>query len=173
MQKLPAPASARRPPRRKLRPLDMTPMAGVGFLLVCFFLMASSFSRPTVMQLSMPVKPPPDALFEQSDCGCGTSVLTVLLGPNHQVWYYWGMLSNADLPGLHQTDLSPSGLRQVLLGFRAEGGPCGMVLLKPTDAANYRSLVDALDEMKVTDQRRYALVEVSEAEKALLCPRPR
>ncbi|UOQ72983.1 ExbD/TolR family protein [Hymenobacter cellulosilyticus] len=67
-QPTPAPGlrSARRNFRRILHP-DMTPMVGLGFLLVTFFLLAADFVKPTVMQLTMPVKPKYDS--GESHCG--------------------------------------------------------------------------------------------------------
>ena len=162
-----------RPARsRGLLPPDMTPMAGIGFLLVAFFLMSMVYSRPTVMQLAMPVKPKPADEFTQSDCGCGGGVMTVLPAKNQEVFYYWGLNSADNRAELHHTSFGATGLRQVLLQFRAAQGKCGIVLIKPTDEAGYQSLVDALDEMKITDQRRYAVVDLTEADRSLLTSGP-
>ncbi|WP_167855145.1 ExbD/TolR family protein [Hymenobacter wooponensis] len=45
---------------RAIVPPDMTPMVGVGFLLVSFFLLTITVSKPTVMQVTMPVKARPN-----------------------------------------------------------------------------------------------------------------
>ena len=154
--------------RRSLLPPDMTPMAGIGFLLVAFFMMSMAYSRPTIIQLAMPVKPKPADEYIQSECGCGGGVMTVLLARNHVVRYYYGLNSVDIAPELHCTSFGDAGLRQVLLEFRADQGECGIVLIKATDDAEYLSLVDALDEMKITDQRRYALVDLEPGDKKLL-----
>jgi len=36
-----------------------------------------------------------------------------------------------------------------------------MVIIKPTQDATYKNTVDILDEMKIDDVRRYALVDIT------------
>ncbi len=149
--------------RFRLTP-DMTPLVGLGFLLVTFFLLVGEFSKPTVLQLTMPVKP----TCSYDGPVCGTSdVLTVLLGRNHRVHYYSGLLSNDEEVKLQTTDLGPAGLRKLLLGLKGQSRSL-FVLIKPTDEATYKDMVDALDEMSITDQKRYALVDVVTQEQELL-----
>jgi hypothetical protein len=45
------------------------------------------------------------------------------------------------------------------------------VLLKAEETSRYKNLVDALDEIKLTENRKYALVELQEEDKALLAAR--
>jgi len=35
------------------------------------------------------------------------------------------------------------------------------VLIKPTDEANYKNVVDILDEMNISNIKRYALVDIT------------
>ncbi len=46
--------------------------------------------------------------------------------------------------------------------------PAPTVLIKSGQDAKYRDLVDALDEMTITNQQKYALVDLSSADKKLL-----
>lgn len=156
--------SARRTFRRILHP-DMTPMVGLCFLLVAFFLLAADFTKPTVIPLSMPVKPKMDG--EATQIGPCVGAVTLILGKNNKVHYYLGMLPADVKPELHTTDFTVTGLRQVLLKEKAELGRF-VVLIKPSDEAKYRNVVDALDEMNITDQYRYALVDISQREEELL-----
>jgi biopolymer transport protein ExbD len=43
-----------------------------------------------------------------------------------------------------------------------------IVLIKPSEQSNYRNFVDILDEMKVSNIERYAIVEISDPDIALL-----
>ncbi|MCC2547603.1 biopolymer transporter ExbD [Hymenobacter sp. BT175] len=149
--------------RFRLTP-DMTPMVGLGFLLVTFFLLTAEFGKPTVLQLTMPVRP--TCSYDGPICMTG-DVLTVLLGRNHRVHYYHGLLSNDEKGTLQTTDLGPAGLRKLLLGLKGRSHRL-FVQIKPTDHATYKDMVDALDEMSITDQKRYALVDVALEEKHLL-----
>ncbi|GAA4392288.1 hypothetical protein [Hymenobacter koreensis] len=46
--------------------------------------------------------------------------------------------------------------------------PSTTVLIKASDDSRYRDLVDALDEMAITDQNKYALVDLNAADTELL-----
>ncbi|MCB2378391.1 biopolymer transporter ExbD [Hymenobacter sp. BT635] len=157
-----APRSSRRNFRRILHP-DMTPMVGLGFLLVTFFLLASDFTKTTVLQLTMPVK-----RAEDNGPLCNlTDVMTIVLGKHGKVWYYPGLLREGEKPEVRITDFASTGLRQVLLKQKRESGKL-TVLIKPSDDAKYQDIVDALDEMSITDQSGFALVDISKAEEEIL-----
>ncbi|UOQ53808.1 ExbD/TolR family protein [Hymenobacter cellulosivorans] len=157
------PRSARRTFRRILHP-DMAPMVGLGFLLVTFFLLAAEFSKPTVLQLSMPVKPSPN----DEAVGCKLiDAMTLVLGKHGKVWYYPGVLAAGETPEICITDFTSTGLRQVLLKQKRESGEL-IVLIKPSDNAKYGDIVNALDEMSITDQYQFALVDITQREEKLL-----
>ncbi|MBY0426382.1 MAG: hypothetical protein K2Q22_12145, partial [Cytophagales bacterium] len=42
-----------------------------------------------------------------------------------------------------------------------------IVLIKPMERSRYKNMVDILDEMAITSQQRYSLVDISEADLAL------
>jgi hypothetical protein len=43
-----------------------------------------------------------------------------------------------------------------------------VVVIKPSENATYKNTVDILDEMAISDIKRYAMVDLFEAEKALI-----
>jgi hypothetical protein len=43
-----------------------------------------------------------------------------------------------------------------------------LVLIKPTDQSRYKNVVDILDEMSISDIKRYALVDVTPADLDLI-----
>jgi len=43
-----------------------------------------------------------------------------------------------------------------------------VIVIKPTDECTFANVVDALDEMTIADIKRYAMVDVSEGEMALI-----
>jgi len=52
----PAPKAGKKPRARKHSfHLDMTPMVDLAFLLLTFFMLTTTFAKPLVMQLTMPV----------------------------------------------------------------------------------------------------------------------
>ena len=157
-----APAARGTKPRatKKAFHLDMTPMVDLAFLLLTFFMLTTTFTKPTVMEVAMP--DPKGAKTPVDD----SRALTLLLGKNHLVHYFFGLNPGPDARRLHTTTFAADGLRQVLLKFRQNSN--GVVLIKPGNEADYQSMVDALDEMNITGQQKYALVDLDPADEQLL-----
>lgn len=96
--------------------VDMTPMVDLAFLLLTFFVLTSTFSKPKVMSLAYPAKidEPVDNNAPKLNNG-----ITFLLSKD-KVFYYTGEFYPADRPGkngptvLTETNFSASGLRKVL-----------------------------------------------------------
>src|SRR6266853_2131721 len=64
--------------------IDMTPMVDLAFLLLTFFMLTTTFSKPKTMEINMPVKPPPD--FKPPEI---TNALTVLLTDKNKIYWYY------------------------------------------------------------------------------------
>ena len=139
--------------------IDMTPMVDLAFLLLTFFILTASFNKPTVLELAMPDKKGPNS--DLSD----KQALTLILGKDSRVHYFFGLNTEANPATVRTTTFGSEGLRQVLLQRQQ---PAPFVLIKAGQDAKYRDLVDALDEMTITDQRKYALTDLSAADRKLL-----
>jgi biopolymer transport protein ExbD len=147
--------------------IDMTPMVDLAFLLLTFFMLTTTFAKPNVMQLTMPVKEKNPNPEEQTKIKASQAV-TIILGPEDKVYYYFGLNQPKDptVPKveLKVTDYSQNGIRKVLLDRKAQQ-PEPIVLIKPyvfeDKNARYKNMVDILDEMNITDQKKYALVDMS------------
>ena len=159
----PAPNGRRRSKKMSTR-VDMTPMVDLAFLLLTFFMLTTTFAKPYVMRLTMPVADGEPTAVPAS------RGMTVILGKNHRVHYYFGLNQPADksvaAARLETTDFGPRGIRQVLLS-RQRRGPV-IVLIKPGAGSRYKDMVDMLDEMSITNQRQYALTKTSPADLTLL-----
>ncbi len=138
--------------------IDMTPMVDLGFLLITFFMLTTSLMKPVTMQLNMPVDE------GHSPVKCSQSLNVVIDGDN-KVHYYQGTECN---PEVHTTDFSDNGIRQVLFDYKRKIGDVFTVIIKSTDKAKYRNMVDLLDEMTITNNKHYAIVSLTSEDKELI-----
>ncbi len=145
--------------------IDMTPMVDLAALLITFFMLTTTFSKPQTMEINMPVKPENEA--EQMPLKA-SNAMTIVLGENDKVYYYFGLGDPADNPEVITTDYSANGIRKVLVSPKVKGNEKMTVLIKPMEKSRYKNVVDILDEMKITDTKKFALVEVSENDKQLV-----
>lgn len=157
--------------------IDMTPMVDLGFLLITFFIFTSTMSNPTTMDLNMPK----DTKDEKEQTLTKMSgALTIFLGKDNKVFYYEGLLDEAGA-GFKSTnfkeirdeiirkkkDVEAAYVQDPACENKAisEGKDpkeCRQkdffVLIKPTDDANYKGVIDLLDEMTINKVGRYALL---------------
>ncbi|MEA5424951.1 ExbD/TolR family protein [Arcicella lustrica] len=141
--------------------IDMTPMVDLGFLLITFFMLTTTLAKPVILQLNMPDK---DDLGQTSPVRCSES-LNVVLDDQNKVFYYQGLECNSKV---NSTDFSDNGIRKVLFDYKRRIGDNFTVVIKSTDKAKYRNMIDLLDEMKITNNRRYAIVNITPDDEKLL-----
>lgn len=167
--------------------VDMTPMVDLGFLLITFFIFTSTMSSPTTMDLNMPKdtdKKEEETKVKQS------GALTIMVGRDNNLFYYEGELlpDGSNFKGISFKEVRNEIIKkkkQVEASYvpdpaceakaKADGkdpADCRQkdffVLIKPTVDANYKSVIDLLDEMTINKVARYALVEPFDTEKDLI-----
>ncbi len=146
--------------------IDMTPMVDLGFLLVTFFILTTTMSKPKAMQVVMPEKDIKDST--QMSKIRESEAMTILLGSHDRIFYYYGMTK----PQVEVTDFNK--IRKILIdknkeiiglqqanGWKDNGVYVG---IKPTDDAKYENVVNMLDEMKITGIKSYAIIDPSKEE---------
>jgi len=97
--------------------VDMTPMVDLGFLLITFFMLTTTFSKPQTMELNMPDKTQDD----KQQSVKATQSLTIILGENDKVFYYTGTMEEAKGKIL-TTDFSKDGIRKIVMDKTKELG---------------------------------------------------
>lgn len=167
--------------------LDMTPMVDLGFLLITFFIFTTTMSSPTTMELYMPKDTDKD---DEQNKAKESGALTIMLSKDNHVYYYEGQLKE-DASNFLSTNFA--GIRKVIIDKRkavieAHQHDAGcekiwaknngdkkscldkdlVVVIKPGELATYKNTVDILDEMTITNTKRYAMVDLFEAEKTLI-----
>jgi biopolymer transport protein ExbD len=156
--------------------VDMTPMVDLGFLLITFFMLTTTMSKPKTMDLIMPKDTKDEK--EQNKVKESTA-LTILLGKKDRVYYYEGLAQDPNAsanPDFFKatTFANKGGIRDVIIKKRdevakarnAKGEPEDVVvIIKADDDATYKDFVDILDEMAINRIQRYATVDISEQDK--------
>ena len=156
--------------------VDMTPMVDLGFLLITFFMLTTTMSKPKTMDLIMPKDTKDEK--EQNKVKESTA-LTILLGKKDRVYYYEGLAQDPNAsanPDFFKatTFANKGGIRDVIIKKRdevakarnAKGEPEDVVvIIKADDDATYKDFVDILDEMAINRIQRYATVDISDQDK--------
>ena len=80
---------------------------------------------------------------------------------------------NGETMKLFETDFNEqTGIRKVIMDKSKEimsaSGKEAVILIKSMDNAKYGNLVDMLDEMHITNQKIYAIVDIYDQEKAVM-----
>lgn len=91
--------------------LDMTPMVDLAFLLLTFFILTTTFSKPKTMDITMPVKDP----VEDKDRTKvpASQTMSVLLTGNDKIIWYMGVDSAEIPPETNVADFSQSGAKSI------------------------------------------------------------
>ena len=97
--------------------VDMTPMVDLAFLLLTFFVLTSTFSKPKSMELSLPAEPPPNSPPPPEV----KNGVTFLLTKDDRIFYYVGQFYAADndkgkpATDFKETNFSSEGLHKLLM----------------------------------------------------------
>lgn len=89
-------------------------------------------------------------------------ILNVVLAESDKIYYWIGLTPPAQVTGYGN-----NGIRKVLLEH-ARANPKIMILIKPKDESKYDNMVDILDEMEITNQKRYAIVDFTPDDKLII-----
>ena len=178
--------------------VDFTPMVDMNMLLITFFMLCTSLSKPQTMEISMPSNDKSITEEDQTKVKASRAI-TLILGGDDRVFYYTGEPNYEDYTSLKETTYEADGLRAMLMGRNAEivakikalkaeklekkfsdeeynkraikikdVNTAPVVMIKATDDATYENLVDALDEMQICSISKYAIVDITEGDEFLL-----
>ncbi|ESU29548.1 outer membrane transport energization protein ExbD [Flavobacterium limnosediminis JC2902] len=156
--------------------VDLTAMVDLAFLLITFFMLTTSLSKPQSMNLAMPDKEDkPKDQQEKLDVS-EDRTMTLLLGEKNQLVWYYG-LPTAPIEGPTKVGYGKNGVRKELLAkketvkakYASQPKKQDLiVLIKASKKSTYRNLVDILDEMAIANVKIYAIVDITPEENAML-----
>ena len=202
--------------------VDFTPMVDMLMLLITFFMLCTSLSKPSTMELTMPSNDKTQKDTQKNEAKESHSI-TIYIADGDKIFYGNGKPEYDNANWLKPADWSntPSGIRYVLqhkqVGDPSTGDPVSIpyqdmdiavkelnrkkqenpkaypdsiyqadlsaiktgmingkkvstmtVIIKPTDQASYRHLVDILDEMQISYIGTYVIDKLTDQDKALL-----
>ena len=202
--------------------VDFTPMVDMLMLLITFFMLCTSLSKPSTMELTMPSNDKNTHEAQKNEAKESHSI-TIYLTDGNKIFYGNGKPEYDNPNWLKPADWSntPKGIRYVLqhkqvgdpstgeaislpfqdmdiavkeLNRKRQADPKAYpdsiyqselaaiksgtingkkvstmtVIIKPTDHASYRNLVDILDEMQISYIGTYVIDKLTDQDKALL-----
>lgn len=197
--------------------VDFTPMVDMMMLLITFFMLCTSLSKPQAMQLTMPSN---DDKVEKEDKSVtkASHTITLYLASNDKIYYIKGLPKYDDPTCMVETTWGKDGLRKILIQHTTEEGinpvarimkakqaldaknladpkkddkkhkeayqkalnelkagnidgekiPTLTIIIKPLDTANYKNMVEALDEMQICSIGKYVIDVINPDDMKLL-----
>ena len=158
--------------------VDLTAMVDLAFLLITFFMLTTSLSKPQSMNLGLPDKEDKDKPNDKPMKVDERRTMTVVMGENNAIQWYMGLF-DTPIAGPKADAYGKTGIRKELLKqVKAVPQVTGdakkglIVIIKPTKKSTYRNLVDILDEMAICGVETYAIVnDITPAELKLVTPK--
>lgn len=194
--------------------VDFTPMVDMMMLLITFFMLCTSLSKPQTMQLTMPSNDE-NVSKEDRTATKASQTITIYVAGNDKIYYVAGIPNYNDPSCLKETTWGKDGIRKVLINHVTEDGtipvstimkakadldkkklsnpakyqdsvynkeldklkngevdgqkiPTLTIIIKATDTASYKNLVDALDEMQICSIGKYVIDNITPEDKGLL-----
>ena len=172
--------------------VDFTPMVDMNMLLITFFMLCTTLSKPQTMEISMPSNDKNITEEDQTKVAASRAI-TILLGGDDRVFYYAGEPNYEDYNSLKEVSFRADGLRAVLTernydviqkinelkrekletnmsdeDFNKKASEiknvktAPVVMIKASDESTYENLIDALDEMQICSISKYAIVDMAE-----------
>ena len=167
--------------------VDFTPMVDMNMLLITFFMLCTTLSKPQTMEISMPSNDKNITEEQQSKVKASQAITLLLAG------------GDKDYTSLKETSYNADGLRSILLKKNSvavrevnelkkqkadlkiseedytkklseikSGKDTPTVIIKATDDSSYKNLIDALDEMQICNIGKYVITDIVDADQFLI-----
>ena len=129
--------------------IDMTPMVDIAFLLLIFFMVTAVFRTPQALEINLP---PKDVQVPVAQ----SNILTIRVLPGDRIFWNAG-----------ETDPNRVSLNALAPVLRTESTKNTklVVLIKIDREAEFKHMVDIIDELDIAGVTRFAMAPLSEEEK--------
>ncbi len=197
--------------------VDFTPMVDMLMLLITFFMLCTTLSKPQTMELTMPSNDK-NTQEDQKNEAKASETVTIYVTADDKIYYGSGIPEYNNPAWLKETTWGSEGIRKVLRDHATENGtrpveritlavkelnaekaknpkmypdsvyqkelsklksgelkdgkiPTLTIVIKPSDNASYKNVVDALDEMQILSIGTYVIDKISPDDEKLLSSR--
>ena len=134
--------------------VDLTAMVDLMFLLTTFFMLTTSLGSLNAADIAKPIKTDVVENYPES------RTMTILLGKNNQSVCYMGTTEKANMKLVAvkniQDEIKANAL-SVAKTHQDNPAKYMIVIVKPTQTAQFQDFVDVIDEMKIADIKSYAI----------------
>ena len=191
-----------------------TPMVDMLMLLITFFMLCTTLSKPQTMELTMPSNDQ-NTQDDQKNEAKASETVTIYVTADNKIYYGSGIPEYNNPNWLKETTWGSNGIRKVLREHATENGtrpveritlavkelnaekaknpkmypdsiyqkelsklksgelkdgkiPTLTIVIKPSDNASYKNMVDALDEMQILSIGTYVIDKISPDDEKLL-----
>ena len=101
--------------------VDFTPMVDMMMLLITFFMLCTTLSKPSAMSLAMPANDQ-KLTEEEKSVTKASHTITIYLGSNDKIYYVAGIPQYDDPTCMKETTWGREGIRDVLIKHTTEEG---------------------------------------------------
>jgi biopolymer transport protein ExbD len=194
--------------------VDFTPMVDMLMLLITFFMLCTTLSKPQTMELTMPSNDQNTQENQKNEAKASESI-TLYVTADNKIYYGEGIPQYNNPAWLKETTWGNNGIRNVLRNHATENGtkpvtrielavkelnaekaknpkmypdsvyqaklsdikggklkdgkiPTLTIIIKPSDNASYKNMVDALDEMQILSIGTYVIDKINSDDAKLL-----
>ncbi|MBI5474690.1 MAG: biopolymer transporter ExbD [Ignavibacteriae bacterium] len=152
----PQPRSHSKKKRKKSKRLgiriDMTPLVDVAFLLLTFFMLTTSMSRPQTMEINLP---PEDVKVEIAE----SNLITLRVNEKGDV--YWNL-------GIETPERIEFTKLRGFIREQAQQKPKLVTLVKIDPKAKYEVMVNIMDELNQADMQRFSVTRMTEKDQEII-----
>lgn len=141
--------------------LDMTPMVDVAFLLLTFFMLTTTFAKSNTMEINIPPEKGEVAVAE-------LNVMTLRVPGDGFAYWSLGEASPRQVPLYDNGDAGFSLSRELRQALRQEFARNSklVIVVRISDKAKYKSLVDIIDEFNLMKIDRFSLDDFTDQDQA-------
>ena len=147
--------------------VDMTPMVDLNFLLLMFFMFTTTFTKPNIMDLTLPAKPDDKTTQVKPPMVDLRNSITFIIGKDDNLFYHQQDAKGLNESTLIKTSYDREGVEKVIEQAKknAVKKENFTVIIKPVDDASFKHFVDILDEMEITGSEHFGISELKPFEK--------